>query len=361
MGIGRIACVCNIIGYIQENGYETFKERPFCGTDALVLAQLAYVNWDGIVPTTKNAGKGILLKDLLSMRKEHQMIQGSFYGPQNLSLISVCSMSRRFGELLMFGYRHCCRQDIHLQFGALSFRLPDKRICVAFRGTDETLNGWRENFSMVYRFPVPSQEMAAVYLEEIAATNRGKLILTGHSKGGNLAVYAGAKVGRGLQERILRIYNFDGPGFWPDFFREEGYGRMGKKIRKYVVPESLVGLLLKNEGESYMVESEGRGMMQHDPYQWEIAGGKLLKASAGGEQRRLRGEGLNERILKLPKKEAKEMIDSFFDNMKRRGIRDVTALGVEDALAILKGFLEEKRYQKESVLLLGSLVFYFIG
>lgn len=352
--------MCNIIGYLQEHGQETFRERVFGATDALILSQLSYINWSGIVKERKEPETGCYLKEILQMGKERQIIKGSFFGPQNLSLFTLCASSRRFGNVRIFAYKECCKKNISMQFSAVSFQLASDVICVVFRGTDESVTGWQENFSMVYRFPVPAQKMAVRYLEEVAGTASARIVVTGHSKGGNLAVYASAKCSPFVQKKLQIVYNFDGPGFWEEFLAEESYRRIAGRIRKYVVPESLVGLLLKNEGRTYMVESDAHGMMQHDPYRWQIADCKLKRAQHYNSEKRLRGELLNERILQLPKEDARKLIDSFFDAIKTRGVVTVTKLKADDTLVVLKHFIEENGYNKEAVAVLGDLVLCFI-
>lgn len=353
--------MCNIIGYLQEHGHESFAERSFCATDALILSQLSYIDWNSIVPERKKADCGIQIKDILGCGKEHQMVQGSMYGPQNLCLASVCASSKRFGEVRMFAYHFCCKRSVHLQFAALSFLMPDERICVVFRGTDESVNGWQENFSMIYRDPVPAQEMAAKYLEEIIAINpHNRIIVSGHSKGGNLAVYAAAKCKAQLRKYICRVYNFDGPGFSEAFLQDEGYMSMAGKIRKYVVPESIVGIFLNNEGKTFMVESAGHGMMQHDPYQWEIKEGRLKRARKYDLEKRRQGELLNEKILKLPREDARKLIESFFTTLQKRGVADITQMKLEDSLAVLRGFAGEGIYNRDAISVLGTLIVYFV-
>ncbi len=353
--------MCNIIGYLQEHGSETFEERNFGATDALILSQVSYVNWSGIVRENKTPENGCSMKEILTLGKERQIVKGSFFGPQNLCLVSICASSKRFRDVKMFAYKSCHKKSVHLQFAAVSFLLPGNKICVVFRGTDETVNGWQENFSMVYRFPVPAQELAVKYLEELMEENpSAKIVVAGHSKGGNLAVYAAAKCKEELQKRIRRVYNFDGPGFWEEFLGEESYRRIAERIRKYVVPESLVGILLRNEGRTYMVESSGRGMMQHDPFQWEILDYRLKRATHYDLEKRRKGELLNEKILRLPREDARKLIDSFFHAVNKRGIGDITQMKLDDTLAVVRGFAEESSYNREAVSVLGSLVVYFV-
>lgn len=351
----------NMIGYLQEHGDETFAEHSFCATDALILSQMSYVNWDGIVGSEKIPGKGCRIKDILSMHKENQIVKGSLYGPQNLCMVSACAMTKRFRDVKMFAYVSNSKKKIHLQFSAVSFQLPDGLICVVFRGTDETVNGWQENFSMFYRFPVPAQESSVKYLEDIIDENpKAAFVVSGHSKGGNLAVYSSAKCREQSQERIKRVYNFDGPGFWSEFLQETGYKKIAGKVRKYVVPESLIGLMFENDGETYMVESAGHGMMQHDPFQWKVDEFRLKKAMDYDNEKRKQGEALNSRMLNLPKEDARKLIEAFFGTLNKRGVRNITQIKAEDTLAVIRGLAEEKCYNREAVTILGTLVIYFV-
>ena len=256
----------NILDYVRTYGNETFTERHFSSADALVLAQLSYMDWSEAVPGLKDEKDFIRLKDLLYFEDLERLIRWSVFKTGNRELFYQAANSKRFGEVKLNYYLDIWNEDANVQLSALTFLLPCGRACVTFRGTDESINGWKESFSMVYRFPVPAQEYAAIYLNQVGKRINNPLIVCGHSKGGNLAVYASVCCNDNIRQRIRRIYNFDGPGFWEEFLADERYKETVPKIRKYVAPESFIGLLLKDEATTFMVECKSKGMQQHDPY-----------------------------------------------------------------------------------------------
>lgn len=352
--------MCNILDYVRTYGNETFTERHFCSADALVLAQLSYMDWSSAVPEMKDNEDFISLHDTLYIGDLDPMIRGSVFKEGNRALFYQTANSRRFGSIKLNYYTEIWNEERNQQMSALTFLLPCKRACITFRGTDESLNGWKESFSMVYRFPVPAQEYAAVYLQQVAERIEYPLIVCGHSKGGNLGVYASANCGKRVQERIRRIYNFDGPGFWDEFLKDEGYKSIADKIRKYVAPESFIGLLLRDDTNTFMVECKAHGMEQHDPYQWELFGGRLRRACRYHQERREAGKRLNERILSVSREKAGNVIESFFKAATDSGVQKLSELNANYALEVLRNFHRNGRYDRESIVVLARLLLYLL-
>ncbi len=350
----------NILDYVRTYGNDTFAKRRFCSADALVLAQLAYMDWKSAVPSLKDGDDFISLHDTLYVGDLDPMIRGSVFKEENRGLFFQTANSRRFGTLKLNFYTEVWNAERNLQMSAITFLLPGGGACVAFRGTDESLNGWKESFSMVYRFPVPAQEYAAAYLYRVGQYLSGPLIVCGHSKGGNLAVYASVKCEEKLQRRIKRIYNFDGPGFWPEFFEEPGYVQMLPYIRKYVAPESFIGLLLRDRGRTFMVECKSHGMEQHDPYRWELYGARLRKVYHYNRERRKKGEQLNERILSASKEKAGEVIEAFFASATDSGLHKLSELNADYALEVLRNFNGRYLYDKEAMIVFARLMIYML-
>ncbi len=352
----------NIIGYLQKHGHETFNERPLGEVDALIFAQLSYINWSGIVTGSFRPEDGCRIDTVIGMGKEEQLAESSFFGLQDLSLISVCAMTKRFAGIKMFAYRERYNRKTHMQFAAVSYVLPDGEICVAFRGTDETVIGWQESCSMVYRFPIPAQEFALQYLENVLETNPGKgIVVAGHSKGGNVSVYAASECRKEMRSLIRYVYNFDGPGFPSEFYRRETYLTMKERIGKYVVPESFVGIFMKHTGPVHMIDSKGVGVKQHDLFQWEVTDISIKRAEVYNTEKRKKGKALNERIMKLPKDDARKLLDSFFAVLNKRGIQDVTKIKMKDTLVLIRSTVKGKNYNKEGVKILGSVLMYFVS
>lgn len=352
--------MCNILDYVRTYGNETFLERHFSSADALVLAQLSYMDWSDKVPRMKDNKDFVTLKEILYSGDLEPMIRGSVFKEDNRALFYQTAGSRRFGMIRMNYFTEVWNTERNLQMSAVTFLLPCNRACVTFRGTDESLNGWRESFSMVYRFPIPAQEYASIYLKQVAKRIDCPLIVCGHSKGGNLAVYAAADCGEELGNRIRRIYNFDGPGFWPEFLKEDRYCRIAPRIRKYVAPESFIGLLLKDTTQTFMVACNSHGMEQHDPYQWELFHGRIRKVSKHNIEKRKSGEQLNCRILGMSKEKARDVIDSFFKAAGDSGLKKLSEIKGDYVLDVFKNFYGQHKYDRESLIVFARLMLYML-
>ena len=158
------------------------------------------------------------------------------------------------------------------QFAAMTFDLPDGSSYIAFRGTDATIVGWKEDFNMAFQYPVPSQAEAADYLNEAARHCRGKLYVGGHSKGGNLAVYAAANCRPDVSARLARVFSHDGPGFLEQALQSEAFRQVLPKIEKTLPQSSMIGMLLEHQENYKIVKSSSISIWQHNPFSWEING-----------------------------------------------------------------------------------------
>ena len=190
-----------------------------------------------------------------------------------IPLLQQAAASRRFGAMGV----NCMvdRLDFRgeCQFAAVTFLLEDGRVYVAFRGTDDTLVGWKEDFNMAFLDSVPGQRLAAEYLKAAAAQYKGRpLLVGGHSKGGNFAVYAALNAGKRVQNRLERVYNNDGPGFKRSVLEREEYLAIRDRITTIVPQSSLVGMLLEHEERYTIVHSSQKGAFQHDGFSWEVLG-----------------------------------------------------------------------------------------
>ena len=164
------------------------------------------------------------------------------------------------------------------QFAAVTFVLPDGRLYVAYRGTDDTLVGWKEDFNMAFLESVPGQRLAAAYLKAAAqCRKRCPILVGGHSKGGNFAVYAATHVGKRVQNRLERVYNNDGPGFKRPVLEQESYQAIRDRIVTIVPQSSIVGMLLAHEERYTIVHSTQKGMLQHDGFSWEVQGPAFIR------------------------------------------------------------------------------------
>ena len=241
----------NITDDIRQH-FDTFAELPFTEADSLALSQLAYARMPDNVPryhenaeTADGMIATVPIHDLLRAECYDDMF-GKVWSPSmNVDLLRAMSESPRWRNLRVGAYVDEFDAETTKQFSACVFELGNGTLYVAFRGTDSSIVGWKEDFMMAFRRPVASQEAAARYLTELAGHWAGPIMVGGHSKGGNLAVYAAANVPSEIQERITVVYSHDGPGFDEAFFDEDGYVRIASKIHKSVPGSSIIGMLFE--------------------------------------------------------------------------------------------------------------------
>lgn len=260
----------NFLTYVQTQ-FDTFDERPFCEVDSLVFSWLSYYRLQmGI--SNACGWEPIALYEWLRAEDFDAMV-GSLWnveGSRDL-LFAVCA-SPRYRGTRMCGYQTKFDKETEEQFAAMTFLLSNGQIYVAYRGTDATLVGWKEDFNLSFQCPVPSQETARAYLEEVASHFDSDLFVGGHSKGGNLAVYAGVTCSEQYQGRIKQIYSHDGPGFNEQFLADPRFENFHERVAKTVPQSSIIGMIFENQEEYSIVESTAFSITQHDPFSWVVDG-----------------------------------------------------------------------------------------
>ena len=270
--------MADLLDYLLWRGDLPFSKVPLGAVDSLILTTLSYIHFDDIVPTTP--GRWISLEDaakaFLKDPKSNQKIRVE----QDLELLAAAAASNRFRRVWLSFYRNVFIPEEDTQFCAMTWYLEDGSAVLTFRGTDYTLVGWREDFNMAFMESVPAQRLALAYVQEFAAKDAAPMYLAGHSKGGNLAIYAAAKCEPEIQDRIQWVYNHDGPGFMDHFLQSPGYQRIIPKIRSYLPQASVFGLMLHRQEPHTIICSRQIGLLQHDPHSWEVLGNDFVQADA---------------------------------------------------------------------------------
>ena len=254
--------MANLFDYLAWRGDLPFDAVGFNEIDGMILARFAYADFEHAAPMQNGeASLGEVAWALAEKQTEKT---------DDLALLRTLAESERFRSLRLSDYENRFDAETQTQFSAITVRLTEGVSYLAFRGTDTTLVGWKENFNMAFLCPVPSQREAADYLAR-AAQKKGRLILGGHSKGGNLAVYAAALCKPSVQQRIDAVYNYDGPGFEASVLHSEGYRQILPRVHTFVPQSSIIGMLLEH-GEKITVVHSTRtnGLQQHDLCSWEV-------------------------------------------------------------------------------------------
>lgn len=279
--------MADIIDYALLNAHKDFDTLPYSKIDSLVFSELAYLSFDNIVPDCKSRGKGLLFSDIAESENYEALFPLERTAERNKKLLNAVAYSKRYGKIRVNYYEDIFDIEKDTQFCAITFILPNGDASIAFRGTDSTITGWKENFNMLFTSPVAAQSHSVTYVDAVAKKIKGNIMLTGHSKGGNLAIYSGTMCSPLAKSKIVEIQAFDSPGFTKDFIESKEHTETEKIIVKYIPEESLVGVLLNNRENYRIIKSDGSGIMQHDPFLWQIDiqnndfidGEKLYKSS----------------------------------------------------------------------------------
>ena len=305
----------NMMDYIAWRGDISMAYSPFNHLDSLILAELSYLNF----PL-----EDALLRDLDAVtpaEPEHPAFMH-----QSRRMLSAVSMAERFAGIRMHDPVSIIDQERDMQFAAMLFDLPDGTHYVAFRGTDSTLVGWREDFNMTFESPIPAQSAAVKYLENAATLVDGPLILGGHSKGGNLSVYAAAHAGEAVQSRIRTVYSFDGPGLDDATMASDGYARIARRIRSFVPQQSVVGLLMTYHPDYTVVKSTGTGIMQHDGFTWQMLGTDFIAVTELDVSSQVVDHTLHEWLSRISPEKRRVFISTAFDILEASGVSTVKEL-----------------------------------
>lgn len=298
----------NIIDFVQNHGGKTFAERPFTPVDAAVISQLSYLKFE-------HTGEGTLLETMKNENRS-RIFEDSRFGEGLRQLYFEAAFSRRYQNMEIRNIRAEHDEKSELTFAAFVF-VPEGSVpVVVFRGTDEYMAGWKEDFELAYRFPVTSQIISAEYLTKTMKDEK-EFYIAGHSKGGNLAVYSAMEAPPQLQEKIKLIYDLDGPGFMDDMSKHQGYDRIKKKISKLVPEKSFVGQLLFGDTVCRMVESEGIGLLQHDLFKWHIDEfGEFIYSEDNRNYYKPAAKRLNANIKKLSPMQLEKFTKTLFGIFK---------------------------------------------
>ena len=271
----------NMLDYIKEFGHVSFEERAFSEIDALVLTELEYLPLENVVPSDENGENFVTVKEIAEYMQEHKQElfdeNPMMITQERHEVSQVIADAPRFQSLKFFGVVSVWDKDTTKQFAAVTVEVEPSVRLVVFRGTDETLIGWKEDFLMTYSPLVAAQTDAKEYLAKQASLFDGDLMVSGHSKGGNLAIYAAATQEEDVQLRIVDIFCFDSPGLYRSVLETKGYQNIVPLAMRYIPQDALVGLMLESEVPYVIVKSDAVGAMQHSAMTWGIEDGQFIK------------------------------------------------------------------------------------
>lgn len=303
-----------VLDYLKKYGKYSFEEMPMTEVDSLALCQLSYLKFDGMVPGQEE--KAVLPAVTLESLKDHPDFEKLFadvrYEKPNRALYEKMISGERFRSLQLNYYINVIEQRWETQFSAVTYTMGDGTRYIAYRGTDETIVGWKEDFNMAFLSPVPGQAYSVEYLNSMAEKFDGPFYVGGHSKGGNLAVYSAMNCDAKLQDRIVKVYSMDGPGFRPEVLKNCDYEKIADRVVKILPNSSLVGMIFESGMYFQVVKSKTFGLLQHDPYTWLVTGNHLVRADRLYERRQQMDNNLNQWILSLNEQQLRTFVDTLY-------------------------------------------------
>lgn len=354
----------DLFDYLDWRGDLTFEDYPVCEVDNLVFCLLSYVNLDGILPTKSTQDPMTIhqaaAEYFFNRGEEEERPLGLIVPSDILTLFRRLAHTPRFRDLELTGYVNEICEKREMQFSALTVRLPMEQVFVTFRGTDDSLVGWREDFNLSHMEEVPSQRMAAEYLNSLDLTPDTKLYVAGHSKGGNLAVWGAVHAKPEVRRHIIRIYSNDGPGFSERMLTSEAYRELSNRICKILPEDSLVGLLLEHDGNYTIVKSNRRGLYQHDGLSWEVMGAEFLRAESLSAKGFRHDTVVRERIDAMTREERKKFTSLMFTLLEATGAKTLTDLhrgGTKTLITMIKAFRELTEEEQETASYLWDKLF----
>ena len=331
----------NVIDYIKWYGDFSFQQKPLTEVDNFILCKLAYLILNDVKLNRPRAFREIVYE--VSAKSS---IQECFYGQEEL--VVDAADSERFGQILLVNYEDVLDEKLTAQFSAMTFDLTDELRFIAYRGTDDTMAGWKEDF-MISFTETEAQKKALSYLEE-SIDEKHQVVVAGHSKGANLALYASVHLQDELQKWIKHVYLNDGPGLCPEVCDKSLVLKIKDRATRYVPEYSIFGQLFEEQGiPQIIVKSTNEGLMQHDPASWAVNHGRILESSSFDSGSVFINQVLNQWIESVNNEKRTSFVNNLFNAIDKAGIKTTTQFVEKGPFAFEKMLVELLALDKETV------------
>lgn len=346
----------NMSDYLIWRGDIPVTQSPFNAVDALILSQAVYSHFHGV-----GDGAGSLFREAGPEAEKH------FPNDQPRTVVSApddvmlaAAATRRFGDCVLCEYADEIDEDEEKQFAAATFLTPDGAVNVVYRGTDDSLVGWKEDFNLAFATPVPAQIRALDYLNRVARLYDGPLRVMGHSKGGNLAVYAAAFAAPGVQERITDVYNNDGPGQDEETIGSAGYRAIFNRVHTFIPKSSIVGMLLEHTDVYQIIESDAISVLQHDPKKWQVLPFGFVQADGMSPENLYMSDTIRLWLKGLTSDERRLVANSFFAMLEAAGTKTLSGIYNDFAHSLPAMRAQLRGRDKETVRMLREISVQFL-
>lgn len=345
-----------ILEHVLRFGEQTLYQKPFDELDALALSQLVYLPMEGhLTPGAKTT-----VEEAWRFLEAHVPPETlNRFDRRRRELFGACASQPRYREWGMEDYVNIIDREREMQFCACTWVLPGGLRCIAFRGTDGHLAGWKEDLNLSF-MTVPAQHEAARYVLEHTRACRDGFMLCGHSKGGNLALYAGATADAQTLSSIRCVYTFDGPGLDEETFRSDGFARVYSRVESYIPQSSVVGMLLFEHPSYTVVQSSTFGILQHDAMTWQIKDGAFVTLPDIDAASRVTDEALHAWLEQVEPPQRKLLADTLYQvtgASQAETLSDFSTDRLESAAHMISSIRELDQSVKRDVLRMLQLLF----
>lgn len=333
-----------LFDYLKWRGDLALSDLPLSIEDQLILATLVYVNYSGYVAPDET----LSVRDASLRILSHGYKESDYRVKNDYRLLQEIVDAPRFSSLMLSDCVEHFDESSDRQFFAFTVHLPSS-IIICYRGTDLSLAGWKEDFNMAFSDTVPAQKDALDYLVRVADRYRTPIMLCGHSKGGNLAVFAAANAPVKIRRRIVRVYNNDGPGFNEGSSTHALLPAIEDKVETLVPSSSVIGMLMEHTMDYRIVESSSFLIFQHDPYSWLFDGPHFKYSDSRSLDSLVADKVASDWLSSITPEEREKFVDVLFTLFGKAGIRSFRGYSKQmflKAPEFLKAFLMLPKDQK---------------
>lgn len=316
----------NIFDYLTDVQYDSFYDLPLNELDILAFTELTYLPFDNLLDQPVNRLSDVATR----VPRETNMLTNK----ERLQLLDQLSQHKRFKNSKLSNFVNEVDTEQQKQFAAMTYRLDLDTYLIVFRGTDDSIIGWKEDFHMTYMKEIPAQRHALEYLEDFFTQHpKQKVIVAGHSKGGNLAVYAASQIRPELQDKISAVYTYDAPGLQAHLTETTGYQDVIPKIHRFVPQGSVIGMMLEVPDTPIVVKSTALGgIAQHSTFSWQTEDNHFVQLEAISSESLQIKDTLKEWVDSVPDEELELYFDLFFGTILESGISSINELSSKNAI-----------------------------
>lgn len=341
----------SIVDYASTYLY-TMEDKPVNEVDLAIFSKLSYFSYSIFLKTPKDK---IKIKDLYDLSKFRDLLDRPAYQKNDRSLINAICGNPRYKEIYITGFARTFDIKKEEQFAAITLLLENGDIVVAFRGTDSSINGWKEDFNMAYKTPIPAQTDSSRYLKEAAKLTKNKIYVVGHSKGGNLALYSYITSDDKTKNKVKRIYSFDGPGILKEYYDKISNEQIILLYRKIVPNESIIGMIFDHDKRVKVTKSEGSLLSQHSLYRWHIKDNHFVNEHKLNPNIKKFDELFNEWITKCTIEERELIVETIFNIVNNVGIKSSVEIinnKSQSLKRVISGYMKLEKSKKEDFMTL---------